>query len=62
MFELALAEHLLSTYKDDETYFKYNIAKGREFMFYREYYGFMVKMNGKSYRYNHDFKLIKKQK
>ena len=45
---------------ETEQYFRLNIAKGREFMINSEYYGYSVKMNGKTYKYNHNFKTIKK--
>lgn len=42
----------------DEQYFRMNIAKGREFMLNSEYYGYSVKMDGKTFKYNHNFKRI----
>ena len=45
-------------YDNDEQYFRMNIAKGREFMLNSEYYGYSVKMDGKTFKYNHNFKRL----
>jgi hypothetical protein len=42
----------------DDQYFRMNIAKGRDFMLNSEYYGYSVKMDGKTFKYNHNFKRI----
>lgn len=45
-------------YENDHEYFDRTIAKGRPFMLNSEYYGYSIKMNGKIYKYNHNFKRI----
>ena len=45
-------------YESPEQCFRRNLAKGKDFMLNSEYYGYSVKMNGKTYKYNHNFKRI----
>ena len=45
-------------YKDNEQYVRQTIAKSKDFILNSEYYGYSVKMNGKTYKYNHNFKRI----
>jgi hypothetical protein len=45
-------------YENNEQYVERTIAKGKDFMLNSEYYGYSIKMNGKTYKYNHNFKRI----
>ena len=45
-------------YENDEQWVKQTIAKGRDFILNSEYYGYSIKMNGKTYKYNHNFKKL----
>lgn len=46
-------------YDSVEQWFEYNVAKGKDFLINSEYYGYSIKMNGKTYKYNHNLKRIK---
>jgi len=45
-------------YETNEQYVKRTIAKGKDFMLNSEYYGYSIKMNGKIYKYNYNFKRL----
>ena len=42
-------------YKNNEQWVRQTIAKGRDFILNSEYYGYSIRMNGKTYKYNHNF-------
>jgi hypothetical protein len=44
-----------------ERWFRQYLSNGKEFMLNSEYYGYSVKMNNKTYKYNHNFKRIWKE-
>lgn len=44
--------------KDFNTWFYRYKANGKEFMANTEYYGFSVKIDGKTIKFNHNYKMI----
>jgi hypothetical protein len=46
-------------YDSVEQWFKHNVSNGNDFLINSEYYGYSIRMNGNTYKYNHNLKQIK---